>query len=449
MTAYRVRSTDGANADNGSTWALAKLDIAGFAAVDAAGDTAYISQAHAESTVGSVTWAFAGTLAAPTKVVCGNDGADPPTALATSATVTLTGAGAALTPTGTAAYLYGLTLIVGTSGNPVINTLGSSNGYWQWESCKFQIGASGVSTGVIRAANGAGAICIWRNCEVKFAAAGQSLTSVNGFWHWNGGGITSGSTSPTSLISSLTSGAAVGGVRVLIENCDFSNGAAGMNLIGVQIPYAATVTFRNCKLPASWTGAVCTAFSGSAQGRVELFNCISSASSNNYTLKIIDGNGNIDTETTFVKAGGASDGTTSISWKLVSSSGVGYPAAALFTPEIMFWNEQVGVLKTITIDILRDSATNLTNADIWPEVNYPNSSVLPTSALATGRIDVLTAASDHASSSAGWTTTGMGSPNKQHMVVTCTPQAKGWLTIRVVLAKASATLYVDPKVVIT
>jgi hypothetical protein len=349
--------------------------------------------------------------------------------------------------------MYGLTIVAGSGSNPsaIISMGGSSAFYQQYESCKFQLGGTGVSTGVIRAlaSGGNGAVTIWRNCEVKFALAGQGINAVNGFWHWNGGGITSGGTSPTNLITSISLGAAAGGVRILIENCDFSNGSSTMNLIGAQVPFAATVTFRNCKLPGSWTGAVCTAFASSAQGRVEVFNCTSTAASNNYTLKIIDGNGNIDTETTLVKTGGASDGTTQISWKLVTPATVSYPCAALFTPEILFWNEQTGVAKTVTVDILRDSASNLTNAEVWLEVNYPNSASLPTSALITGRVDVLTAASDNSASGSSWTTTGMLNPNKQQISVTFTPLAKGFFTIRVVLAKPSSTVYVDPKATIT
>mgnify|MGYP003394608494 FL=1 len=42
------RSTDGADGDGGTTWALAKATLAGLAAIDAAGDRIFLSQAHAE-----------------------------------------------------------------------------------------------------------------------------------------------------------------------------------------------------------------------------------------------------------------------------------------------------------------------------------------------------------------------------------------------------------------
>src|SRR5690349_19716487 len=99
-----VRSTDGSNSDNGTTWALAKATIAGLDAIDTAGDTLWVSQVHAESTSSAVTLSFAGTAAAPTKLMCGNDATEPPTAPATGATVALSGGiGNSLTFGG---YLY-------------------------------------------------------------------------------------------------------------------------------------------------------------------------------------------------------------------------------------------------------------------------------------------------------------------------------------------------------
>lgn len=448
MTDYYVRSTDGNNADSGLTWALAKADLTGFSSIDAAGDRVFVSQAHAESTVGSLTFAFAGTVTSPTQVICGNDGAEPPTALATSATVTANTAAGAITFTGSC-YVYGITFIAGTGTNSnCVIQCGAGNIWQRFESCKFQLATGGTSTGVIRGqASGAGGIVEWINCEVKFAAAGQGITIVNGLFHWNGGGITSGGTSPTALITSITSGAAAGGVRIIIENCDFSAGSSSMNMISVQVPYALQAVFRNCKLPSSWSGSWITAFGSNAQGRVEIYNCANA--SINYGLKIIDGAGNIDHETTLIKAGGASDGTQQISWKMVSASNVAFPAAALFSPEIAYWNEQTGSARTLSIDILRDSATNLKNNEVWIELNYNSQSSDPRAALATSRVDVLTTASDVAASGAGWTTTGMSNPNKQKLSVTFTPQAKGWITARVVLAKPSTTIYVDPLASVT
>ena len=91
MANIYVRSTDGNDADNGSTWALAKATIFGALAIAAAGDTIYVSQVHAESSAGAAGGTSSGVDSNPVKMICGNDGAEPPTASATTATVASTG----------------------------------------------------------------------------------------------------------------------------------------------------------------------------------------------------------------------------------------------------------------------------------------------------------------------------------------------------------------------
>ncbi len=61
------------------------------------------------------------------------------------------------------------------------------------------------------------------------------------------------------------------------------------------------------------------------------------------------------------------------------------------------------------------------------------------------RATPLTTPADQTAGSATWTTTGLTNPNKQRLVVTFTPQKKGWMIGRVYLAKGSKTIYVDPK----
>lgn len=450
MTVYYIRSTDGSNADTGATWALAKLDISGFASADAAGDTAYVSQVHAESTNGNLTWAFAGTVSNPTKLICGNDGAEPPTALATTATANTTGASRTITVTGSC-YAYGLATVAGDSGTGGVISLGGATTWQQWESCSFQINSTGAG-GVVRVGGttaGASNLQIWRNVTLKFGNTVQGITIGSGFWHWNGGGFAAGTTAPTTLITSNAGTFNVAGFRGLIENCDFSAGGSTMNLYGNQTLYNDHFTFRNLLLPSSWTGSFTGTFSSHSMGRAEIYNCNDAASHVNYKMKVIDGCGNIDHETTFVKAGGASDGTTPISWKLASNAETIYPVGQLVTHEILYWNEQVGVAKTFALDFLHDSATGLNDDEFGIDVRYFGSSSSPICSLASSRVGLLTAASALASSSAGWTTTGMSNPNKQKASVTFTPQAKGFILIKAWLAKPSKTIYVDPVPVVS
>src|SRR3990167_4942270 len=112
---YYVRSTDGSDASDGLTWANAKATLAGALAVAAAGERIWVSQVHAETQASAMTLTSAGTPASPIEILCGNDAAEPPTALATTATVTTTGA-SALAIEGSL-YCYGITFACGTGSS--------------------------------------------------------------------------------------------------------------------------------------------------------------------------------------------------------------------------------------------------------------------------------------------------------------------------------------------
>jgi hypothetical protein len=58
-------------------------------------------------------------------------------------------------------------------------------------------------------------------------------------------------------------------------------------------------------------------------------------------------------------------------------------------------------------------------------------------------------AADQASSIETWTTPGLATPVKQKLSVTFTPQEKGFIYAVINLAKASATVYVDPKLTVS
>lgn len=444
MTTYYLRSTTGNDANSGADWANAWATINQFVTTDVGGDILYVSQAHAESGAGNQQLFFAGSPGNPSQVICVDDGAVPPTTLAVTATLTRTGASVGFSQTLGSVYVYGITFISGTSGNTVNNQQPQTD-IQIYDNCKFRAGA-GTTSGRIVNAGSSGGILEWRDCYVRANNAVQTIWGINGFWHWNGGGIEAGGTSPTDLITYTTAAApASGGVKMLIENCDFSNGSSTMNLSTGSMNFGSiSITFRNCKLPSGWSGNFCSTFASNDMGRCEIYNCHDATASVNYKMKIIDGCGSIDHETTLVKSGGATDGTTQLAWKMTTNTQVAYPCAALFSPEIVMWCGVTGSPITLTVDVLHDSATNLTDAEAWLEVNYPASSSTPVDTWINDKVDVLTTASDQTSSSATWVTTGMSNPNKQKLSVTFTPQAIGWLKIRIALAKTSKTIYVDP-----
>jgi len=436
-----LRSTDGSDADSGPTWALAKATIAGVEAIDVAGDRIFISQVHAESTAAAITIDIAGTLASPSQVLCANDGAEPPTALATTGTITTTGT-SAITITGTF-YWYGTALLCGSGAVNLTLAIGEGTSSHQvYEDSLFHMVATGA-TGVIRlgSTTTAGETSIeCRNCTFRFSNTTHGLRLVNAKGLIRGGGLHASGSAITTLIKNLSGNS---GDQWVVQGFDASSGAASMNLLLSGADNAGTMILRDCKLPASWSGSLLGGAPLHMGFRAEMYNCDSADT--NYRLWIEDYSGSIKHETTLVKTGGASDGTTPLSWKMATGADAEYPTIILKSGEIVRWNETTGSAITVTVDILHDSVTNLKDNEIWLEVMYLGTSGVPLGAFVDDAVaDVLAAAADQAASSATWTTTGMANPNKQKLEVTFTPQEKGFIHAVVHMAKASYTVYVDP-----
>jgi hypothetical protein len=156
--------------------------------------------------------------------------------------------------------------------------------------------------------------------------------------------------------------------------------------------------------------------------------------------------GDVYSDTAVFRTSGASDGTTPLSHKMVSSGNSKF-AWPLYGPEMVIYNSVTGSSKTVTVEIVRDiAATDLTDAEVWLEVEYLGTSGFPLALFAKDRAaDVLATPAAQDASSVGWTLGGFGTAGtKQKLVVTFTPQEVGIIRCRVALAKASTTIYVDP-----
>jgi hypothetical protein len=429
-----VRSTDGNNGDDGSTWALAKATIAGAAAIDAAGDIIWISQAHSESTAASVSPNLAGSVSNNTRVLCGNDASEPPTALSTSGVIAVTGAFSSISFASGYPFVYGLTLRAGTgSENGAQLAIGQSSVRVTLESCRLELRSTGTS-GQINLTN-----CLVKNAVFRFDAASNVL-NLNAKSHVYGGNFDAATTSPTALVGAGSTGFPI------VEGLDLSNLSTSFNFCDGGTS-TCVVHFKKCKLPSGWSGALFTSVT-SASIRIGVYNC--DDGDTNYNVLVGDIAGTLSAETTLIRTGGANDGATGISWKVVTTANPAFRSVVFTTDEIVLWNESTGVSKTVTVEILHDSATNLKDDEIWLEVQYLGTSGAPLGSFVDDvKADVLATAADQTTSSATWTTTGMSNPNKQKLSVTFTPQEKGVFSAVVKLAKASYTVYVDPKLTVS
>lgn len=438
MANIYVNSVDGNNADSGATWALAKADLTGAAAIDAAGDTIWLSDNHAESTAAALTFSLAGTYASPMRVLCGDDAAEPPTALATTASVTSSNNN--ITING-CAYFYGITFV-----SAAILTLngGTANTRQTYEACKFSLTAAGSSGNLwTAAANNATFSTDLINCTFKFAATGNYMVFV-GDTKVQGGSFDGAGSTPTNIFrfgTDRTHG------RVTIDGLDFSALAATVNLFtgSTTSVTSCLAVLRNCKLPASWSGSLLSAAPGFPGQRYEMWNCDSADT--NYRIWIEDYAGSVKHSSAVYKD--SFSGGTKHSYVFASSANAEYPTIYLQGPDFFADNATTGSSVTATVEVVTDNVT-LKDDECWLEVMYMGTSGVPLGTWITDcKANVLAAAANQATSTEAWTTTGLTTPVKQKLSVTFTPQEAGYIIGRVMLAKASTTVYVDPQLVMS
>lgn len=438
------------------TWAKAATTLAGAAGADAAGDTIYLSDAHSESSASAQTIALAGTLADPVRVICGDDAAEPPTAVATTASVLTTGANG-ITTYGIAEF-YGVKFSAGSGAvnAPItINTYSVvGNSRERFEDCEFLIPASGSGASIRINNNGAASNAVncrtdFANCFVETKTTSGNCLLLAGLFVWDGGGLKSGqASSSAALIAPISTAGRTTSCE--LSGLDFQYMGSGQAMFAANNT-TAKMTMRNCRLPSGWSGSLVSGTLTAGDYYV-MHNC--DDGDTNYALWVQTYAGTILSEDVIVRTGGASNGTTTISWRMAAGGDVKYPTITLESPEIVQWNETTGSSITATIEVVHDSVGSgtsgaLTNAECWLEVQYLGTSGVPLGTFDSDvKADILASAADQTSSSETWTTTGLTTPVKQKLSVTFTPQEKGYVHAVVKFAIPSETVYVDPKLTI-
>lgn len=195
----------------------------------------------------------------------------------------------------------------------------------------------------------------------------------------------------------------------------------------------------NCRFGAGMAVASTPTY----RGGTKTFVSISDSANTTYRQEIYDYTGTLTTDTTDIRAGGASDGTTPIAWKVATTAGpTWWDPFECF--EIVKWCAVTGSPITVSIPIL--SNASLTNAQIWPEVSYLGNSTCPIASLASGGTANILAAGTAwpGDSVSSWTTTGVSGPVKQTISATFTPQQVGYVRVKVKVAAPSLTVRIDP-----
>lgn len=450
MAIVYLRSTDGNDADDGSTWALADATLAASIVAAGAGGTSFVSDNHAETQASSLSIVSSGIPSNPAVILCVDDTGDPepPTALAITAAITTTGA-SAMSIAGSF-YCYGVTFNVGTGGTAADFNfdLNNADDIQFFEKCIFKILTTNQNAQLIIGSNNnaLNGKMVWKDVDILMSHTGSEiLMYVN--LHWIGGSWLSGGTIPTGGI--FISGGNNRHDHLLVENVDLSQIGASSELVDVG-NINGNYIFRNCLLSASLGGFTTGAFPGPSGAKVIIENCDSGDT--NYKFEHISYEGNVREETTIIRTGGASDSDTGFSMEMVSSANTAYPLIPLESLEIPVRIDSVGSSLAITVEIVHDSqgsgaGSDLQDDEIGLHVSFSDTLNSTQYTLNTSeKADYLAAATDYANSSETWTTTGLTTPVKQTLTVTMTPEEKGYYVIKVLLYKASSTVFVCPKV---
>ncbi len=233
---------------------------------------------------------------------------------------------------------------------------------------------------------------------------------------------------------------------VLIEGNDFSAaGFSGNTLIGANNFSNGTFTIKNCKVHASLV--LYTSPTSLSQTPVYVINCDSSGT--NYRHEKHEYPGDQTVETTIVRTGGATDGTTPIAWKIITTANSKWTFPFTSFP-IAIWNDTTATNRTVTVYGIWGGGAVPTNRDIWMEISYLGSSGSPIATINTANAaaDFLATATNQATDTSTWG----GSTTKFKMAVTLSspqPAQKGDIYITIKAAAASSTFYIDPLPVIT
>ncbi|WP_437193664.1 hypothetical protein [Planctomicrobium sp. SH527] len=397
------------------------------------GATFFISDNHAESQATAWTTTMLGLGSNPSYYLCVDDSVAPPTDLSTTATISSDSSVSIGGGSGVRAfYMYGVTFNCGTgSANVSLALQGPSQVY---EACGFNLVTSGSNPRILLSqTSSTSRLSVFRNCTFSFGASSQSIALESGRIEIIGGSVAATGSAPTTAFGFGATG------TLLVRDCDLSGIVA--NLINMNVGGTYDCIFANCRLGSGVAlAAGVTGWPGGNTLRVH--NCDSEAT--NYRMYTAYYWGTSQQDTGTYNDEGATDGTTPISWQIVTND-LPYFAQPFVSEQIFRWVDTIGSELTATVEIA--GSTTLYDDEVWMEIEYLGNASYPLGSFANCRnADVLAARAALPSSSATWT----GSPAvTQKLVVAFTPQMKGPIKARIFVAKKNATVYVDPLITIT
>jgi hypothetical protein len=404
----------------------------------------YVASEHAETQAAAMSFAnffgrFANGILA--RILCVTKTTVPPVSanLTTGASITTTGASSINAFVGGYYFMQGLTISAG-SGAVTNNIVPGPNTAAYYKNCVFAKG--GTTAGSIFNAGAGNIGIVLDNCQFQCGATGDTVIGfVAGnriLWKNTATPFIGGVTPTVPIWATTNSG------DLTMEAIDFS--ALSANWIALNAATTVRFILRNCKVPSGTFAPLQQGAPYILGATLDVIRCDSGATNYRHERHTYMFDQTI--ETTIVRTGGATDGTTPISWKIVTGSALLYAMPSECMP-IVIWNDITGTNRVVTVYGIWGGGAVPNNNDIWIDVEYPGSSTSPLSTIvSTAPADILAAGIGVGSDSSTWG--GSTTPFKLTATLSSPqPAMKGPLLIIVKVAKASSTFYIDPQPVLS
>ena len=207
----------------------------------------------------------------------------------------------------------------------------------------LRIGATGAGN-VNISNNGANVVnAELNNTTMSFSGTGQTII-LAGVVRWRN---TASALIGTAFPSTLFTYSSLRGGVVECIGVDLSALGSGKTICGgTGTPMMATFKFVDCKLDAAATWSAVP--SDPCSMEMDFIRC---GASGNYAVRRHRLMGLLTEETTIVRTGGATDGTTPIAWKVVTTANCVY-SRPFECPPIAVWNDTTGSARTATIECI-------------------------------------------------------------------------------------------------
>ena len=435
-------SNDGSSWDNAYTSLM--RDWGAEAGFTPATDYVYVRSVHSETsaTTVTVTGADANGASSMVRVICvvGDTTGTTPGNLASGASVNTNNTSADI-DLNEAIYIYGVSFL---SNDDIHLGISGSNHNLIFESCRLELIGTQTSDFIwVGPSSDVACEIHFSDVILDFNNASQGLRVQRTSLTWAGGSV---AYDVNRLIPILLNPYPCDGV---IVGVDFTALSSSQLIDGATYPTTdGDIVFERCLLA---TGMTLVSGTISATGfRVSSYHCqIGTDADPSYQMEIQDSRGKVSANTAKYRTGGASDGvrSTPVCWDVDTTVGSarGYPGHAFECPPITAWTAGDGATAhTYRVAFASDATIN--DDELWMELEGPNDAATNSlAALKTTRVaPMTTAAACTTDGTSSWTGTGVGT--KQYMQVTYTPDKPGPVTVRVMMAKASDNIYVDPKI---